>query len=357
MRHLLIGFLILESLTVWTIKSEARILEHCARAFTKPEPFLIKTEQQLRDEGYEEKDIAGLDHARSNLELAHRLRTGSIHPTTTHIEEFADLIDAHIAFIERGIRSQNYIYPSDIEGKALRLEQLERLKSEAQMRKDLGQVTYEWWFFFNLRLAIAATTWTGSSFDIITIFFKGSYSLELMTDDGIKKFWNRYDSVKKFWNRRGPSYLLNDFPKRILIPTIQDLSRMAINETYGTGVHLIGLINDDDSAFGTPIDFALHDIFHATRRNIDKSEMAKRVMLKKANLPRYQRIPVEWMFFEFTHEKGRKVHKSLFYHLIIDDEEEEHGIPVLKKGQPILIQILKDSFWESRLSMFPWLRI
>lgn len=339
----------------WTTMGEARILEYCAGAFVKPEPFLFKTEQELRDEGYEEEDIAGLDHARSNLELAHRLRTGEYDPVATHIEEFADLVDPHIAFMERGIRPQNYIlHRYDLRRAFF---ELERLKSEAQMRKDSGQVTYDWWFFFNLRLAIVATTWTNSIFNIRVTPFHGSYSsLELMTHDGIKKFWNRYDSVKKFWERRGPSDLLNDFPKRILIPTIQDLSKMAINETYGTGVHLIGLVNDD--LLMSPIDFTLHDIFHATKRDIDMSEMAKRVMLKKANLPRHQRVPVEWIFFDLTHEDGHtvQVHKSLFYLMTY---KEKHGMPDgTEESRRILIQILKDSYWESRLSyIFPWLRI
>ena len=345
MKHLLIGFLIFGALTAWTITVEARLLKYCARVLTKPELFPIKTEQKLRDEGYEEEEIAGLDHARSNLELAHRLRTDSIDPTATHIEEFADLIDTHIAFIERGIHSQSYSDPRFTEGKALRLEQLEHLKSEAQLRKDLGQVTYQWYFFFNLRLAMLATMWIGSSFDITERFpfFKGIYSLELMTNDG----------VKKFWNRRGPSYLLNDFPKRILIPTIQDLSKMVINETYGTGVHLIGLVNDRFRSM-SPIDFFLHDIYHATQRKIDKSQMAKRVMLKKANLPRHQRVPVEWIFFDLTHEAGRTVYVSL-----TSSYTEKRYIPDgAEEGWPILIQILKDSYWESRLSyIFPWLRI
>ena len=112
----------------------------------------IESEQQLRDQGYDDKYIAGLDHVRENLRLVERLRKDKVDPHTSHIQEFADLIDIHIAFIEEGIKYQGFF--SD---KEMRLSLLESLKSEAQEHQDSQKVTYRYWFNLNFRLSILAT--------------------------------------------------------------------------------------------------------------------------------------------------------------------------------------------------------
>ena len=114
-----------------------------------------ETEQSLKDQGYDEKFIAGLDYVNANLKLANSLRerfnNERVNPNTLHIPEFAELIDTHIAFIEEGIKSQSST------DKAERLELLERLKLEVQHRKSSETVTYRYFFNLNLRLSILAT--------------------------------------------------------------------------------------------------------------------------------------------------------------------------------------------------------
>ena len=112
---------------------------------------LIEKEQHFREEGYSDSYVSGLDHVNANLKLAQSLRIRGIDPYISHIPEFANLIDVHINFIERGIKS--YKFPDEI----YRLEQLGLLKTEAQSRRNSRQVTYRWWFNFNLRLSILAT--------------------------------------------------------------------------------------------------------------------------------------------------------------------------------------------------------
>ena len=346
MKDLLRCSLIFGILMAWTTISESKLSQYCPSMLIKPEPILIKTEQQMRGEGYGEKYIAGLDHTRSNLQLVDQLRRTSIDPRTSHIEEFAHLIDTHISFIERGILSQNHDNPQFSSDKALRLQQLERLKSEAQSEKNLGRVTYRWWFLFNLRLAIVATSWVREVSGIRESPLYKRDPLNLLTNDGIKEF---------FESLSGYTFLLDNFPKRILIPTIQNLGYIAINETYGTGVHLIGLVNDKRFDM-LPIDFILHDIDHARFRNIDRSQIAKRVMLKKASLPKPHRELIEFMFFDATHEMGRTVYKTFYYYVI---EGERRYTPMdSEETRKIISKFLKDSFWESHLSyLFPWLRI
>ena len=189
--------------------------------------YFAETEDQMR--GYSDFYIAGLDHTMENLRLAQsireRLGDESIDPNTLHIPEFAALIDEHITFIEEGIKSQKYGDEAD------RLKVLEEFKFEAQQRKSLETVTYRWWFNFNLRLSILAT----------------SYPNKLVTNDELEYFYKNwatgYDCYSSVYLRH-VCVFLDGFPKRILIPTINNLGIMSINKTYGTGMHLIGLRND-----------------------------------------------------------------------------------------------------------------
>ena len=63
--------------------------------------YFAETEAQMK--GYGKSDVAGLDHVMENLRLVQSLRTRPIDPYTTHIPEFADLIDEHIGFVRKGI--------------------------------------------------------------------------------------------------------------------------------------------------------------------------------------------------------------------------------------------------------------
>lgn len=114
----------------------------------------VKTEQELREQGYSDRFIKGLDNAYTNLHLAQSLRTRSIDPINTHIPEFADLIDEHIDFIRKGIIDSQKLSDTSKEEK---LELLDLLESKTQSYKDSEKVTYLWWLNFNLRLSIIAT--------------------------------------------------------------------------------------------------------------------------------------------------------------------------------------------------------
>ena len=285
-KYPLMFLLIVGVSVVWTTTSNTfvpRVFQTCIHALTKQLYSPIETEQQMRDEGYNHEYIVGLDHARDNLQLAHRLRTGSINPRTSHVEEFAALIDIHINYIEEGIRLHmskggyrfdlkdiNRIHLKERLDTASRLQQLELLKSEAQERLMSKQVTYRWWFFFNLRLAIVVTPWSPY---MKAHFNAEELTEELMTNNGIEDFWTEKHS--DYFS------MMDQFPERVLIPTIQGLGKISINNTYGTGVHLIGLSNRFQTADGkwlSPFLFFDHDMEHALSTDIDQSQMAMRVM-------------------------------------------------------------------------------
>ena len=74
--------------------------------FQNENSYFKEDETSMRDKGYNKSYIAGLDHVNENLKLVQSLHSRSINSYTTHIPEFADLIDSHISFIEVSIATQ-----------------------------------------------------------------------------------------------------------------------------------------------------------------------------------------------------------------------------------------------------------
>ena len=321
---LIFGVSILYSTTSFSFKY--KVLQPCIHALTKRLYSPIETEQQMRDTGYSDKYIAGLDHTKENLELADRLRTGSIN---SHVEEFATLIDVHTNYIEEGIR----LHLKDDLDIDSRLQQLELLKSEAKKHLMLKQVTYRWWFFFHLRLVIIVTPWNSY---MKKHFYTEELPVELMTDNGIESFWRK----------TRPDYflLINSFPEKIIIPTIQYLGIIPINSTYGTGVHLIGLSNQfqtADNQWMSPFAFFRHDLQHAVLISVDQSPIAKRVMRQIRNLQKPQRERIEYLFFEFTHESTYTLNEPLSFKIERINRLSRHK----PEDRDTFIRILKRSSW------------
>ena len=272
--------------------------------------YFVETEQQMRNLGYSDDDIAGLDHVMENLRLAQSLRDRltdpSINPHTLHIPEFADQIDTHINFIEEGIKLQR---PSN---KAFRLSLLEVFKSEAQSRKNSRQVTYRWWFNFNLRLSLLASPdieyWEEHEY----YEYRLTLDNQWMTNDGLENVYKSYkdETVQSIINA------LDSFPEKIIIPTIHDLRVIAMNKAYGSGTYFVGLNNDyayADDWLMNPGQFFAHDINHTSSSYVERPQMLTRFQFILGNLIRYQREIIENGYFESTHE----IYQNLSYYLNI----------------------------------------
>ena len=303
----------------------------------------IESEQQLREQGYDDKYIAGLDHVRENLRLVERLRKDKVDPHTSHIQEFAELIDIHIAFIEEGIQSQNF----SNKDKEMRLNLLESLKSEAQEHQDSQKVTYRYWFNLNFRLSILATPIARLPIyliDITTLIanktiedtIQSFQKLEKIIQEGYKQ------DVRSTWHNIW--YLIDSFPERVIIPTKHQLGQVSINETHGTGVHFVGLNNKPIPADGTnmhPYQFFLHDIAHAYQaQDIDNPQLAAYVRQEINRLPKPQRQVLWYIFYEITYEKGYTFGLHIISPVFVQPEQginEED----LSKGEATLIRILK----------------
>ena len=144
-----------EGLTAASLLCVDALMSTKRSLLTQSNEYSNETEQDLKDQGFNEKLITGLNHVMENLRFAQSLRDRlsdkSTDPNTLHIPEFAELIDVHIAFIEEGIKSQSSADKSE------RLELLEILKFEVQHRKSSKTVTYRYWFNLNLRLSLLTT--------------------------------------------------------------------------------------------------------------------------------------------------------------------------------------------------------
>ena len=274
--------------------------------------YLTESEQKLRDERHSDSYIKSFDHVMESLRLAQSLRTQSINPYTTHIPEFADQVNSHITFIEEGIISQE---SSD---KNYRLSKLEILKTEAESRQKARSVTYRWWLNFNLRLSILATPAEITESDLY--YTAPKEVVEMATNDAWEHFYEKltlinYKKGDNLYDYYLDMYhlitLLNQFPERIMIPTIHDLGIIPINKSYGTGVHLIGLNNKltrADNQSMDPYNFFMHDVVnHAIHRKISDPQLLIHLQYKLEKLPKFRRQPAEYIYFEVTHEEVDKL--------------------------------------------------
>ena len=355
-------------------------------------------EKWMINQGYNTDIVAGLDHANDNLKLAQYLREGSMNISSSHIPEFANLIDEHINFIRKGITESREFSESD---KIKRLGLLDELQLKAKFYKDSKKVTYLWWLSFNLHLSIIAT----STYDLINdddnadldlfIFQNSSkYNRDIdsfkewmINDDGLDllKILNVLSLFEEFWSYRHHNYdnsnainnmvkklgldltvdnirqldaelkndillinelasrlnvelsltprdfgndfldpdsfyktnalgqfiyLISQFPKRIMIPTIHNLGTISINRTYGMGVHLIGLVNqptEADAETMSSFAFFLHDLDHSSTMDIDDPQVFIDIQNKLERFPIWERELIEEWYFEHTHERKRKI--------------------------------------------------
>ena len=204
----------------------------------------VETEQKLREQGYSEDVIRGLDHANDSLNLAQSLRTRSIDPVSTHIPEFADLIDEYIAFIRKEITESQKFSDSD---KVERLELLDALQSKAQAYKDSGQVTYFRWLYLNLHLSMIVTPdsylLNNKELYAFMLIEEGdnvdfeSFKEWVINDDGsnflkIADIISLNEQFRKYKNyNRGNEDVINDIVQRLgLNLTLRDIKELDLED-------------------------------------------------------------------------------------------------------------------------------
>ena len=259
-----------------------------------------ESQQDMTKQGYTPEYVASLDTVKDSLNLAHLLRQRFIsysgNPENVHIPEFARLIDSHIDFVQRGLRSQD-----SSDSRNLRLNQLEQLRHEARIAQETNQVTYRWSLNFTLQLAILATHPEHLNARL-------GYFITTNIDKHKPDYTNLYDLTRtRLETLLGQQH---PFPKVIIIPTIETSKSIGIipeNRIYGTGVHILGLTNRFTSADNTdnptdPLLFLGLDMFHTGDAHVDMSPFVNLFIHKLQGLPKPQRERIELVFYKLTRE-------------------------------------------------------
>ena len=192
-------------------------------------------EQKLREQGFKDEFIAGLDAAYYLKTLGQALARLRINPFRTHIVDFARQIPLHFQHIRRGIEKEQHEYTEN------KLALLDALEKEAQSKVDKESVTYAWWLNINERLSILSNP---SSRNINPETLKEEI---YEVSDGIIE-------------------TLHLFPALIVLPTIHSQSPFSLNRFAFQGVAPVELANQTqitDGRKSSPSALLAHDFRHA----------------------------------------------------------------------------------------------
>ena len=272
--------------------------------------FTKDKEKRMQSKGYSSFYVRGLDYINETLKWIKSLYAAvvisRIDPYTTHMPEFASLINVHIAFIETGIEVQGLLDNND---KMNRLKLLKSLKLEAEERQESRSVTYLWWFNFNLRLAILVTPQNDRN-----EIFASKKIEDLINNDKIEFFY--LENLFKYSNYKSDNddleTLMEDiyeaikrFPDIMMIPTIREgFGIISLNRAYGHKVQLIslrsehldidGVLKHPDEVFVAGINRRISNRAHLFNSSFER---------KLRELDISDRKAVEWIYFKLTNEE------------------------------------------------------
>ena len=207
-------------------------------------------ERVLRSLGFRESYIKGLDRVEGYLRLAQKLRSGDIDPDKDHIEEFVALAEAHLRYVEEGIRTAE-----SLEEGADRLAILEDFGRETSAWVRDRTLTYRKFVNLGYRLSILATPKTergrGNLISNPTGFRAKLYETGAWkSDDRLEAAY--LASTREKNQRPEPIYtMLDRFPDTIIMPhTDGILGKMAISRLSAKRVYIHALLNHRAEADG-----------------------------------------------------------------------------------------------------------
>ena len=256
--------------------------------------------EELERQGYKLELYSGIDKVVYLVKVGQLLLRRKFNPFQTHIVYFANQVDAFIEHIRKGILLQKEERHSQWR---TRLKILERLKQEALLKINERKVTYFWWLTFTLRLSYLAT------------------------DPQQRNFIDEHDwftpqGVKKELKKRPSSYniiqkLIYKIPHVIVIPTIEGLGEMALNQAIGQRVVPVELVNRKIHGL-YPDEYLRHDMNHALsgygQNYGDWVEDFHRGFMKKLpHLTKEERVMAELVYFAIGHENPYKAQMEDIY--------------------------------------------
>ena len=335
--------------------SRAFIVTDCKKYI----PFLFNrhklTELKLQTETdrFQDNYIRGLEQARAHIRLAHKLRTEPIDPWKTHIEEFATMVEPHLDYIERGIRSQ------DSADKLERLAILEDFRAETQSWIEKEEVSYRRWVNLNFRLSILATP-TDQRTEVF--FSRHDFLLELhVSGDWVtnERLESAYLKGTKRTKSKEKSFveMLNQFPEIIIAPQMDGITGiMALSRMTARKVYLHALVNNAVNVHGFqyPDWIFLHDNAHVAihdshlmkwvrERGHGRSYEEMVLPFHDAFLLHIQKLPI----------RKREILELIYYHMVFEYPEKGYALgqeyKYLKYPRSLLMRSVIDNPLTSRL--------
>ena len=243
-------------------------------------PKALETEAGLRAKGFRETHIAGMDEMHRMEAIADALRTNRVDPNMTHIEDFADQVEDHIAFFKRSGKSE---------------EAIEKLAREARQMVEDKKVTYNWWMQWNTKMVEAVDD---EAVDFLTS------KLKMFSDDKVRTMLKEDFRANPF-----------DLDAEVYLPTTKELGIMAFNQSSSKKLRPLGLVNQNAKADNfqlSPLHFLSHDMDHSNNivgiMNLKSyKHFHKSFREKVKDLPQDRREKVETILFMITHEHPKNV--------------------------------------------------
>ncbi len=274
------------------------------KAVKRPQTF--ETEKELKQAGFQAKDVAGLDEVYYLRAIAKSLKNPWVDLKRTHIEDFANKIEKHIQFFKQGLRKTG-------ETNAVVLRGLDRLISIARTKKKNRQVTYEWWLKWNIHMVSVIDTTTG-----------GGMGGPLSSGDSKKNITTEMLRANM-----------------VFLPTVKTLSQMAFNRAFPfiAPLQLVYQPTYENLEELDPVAFLEHDIDHGLiqtslyHRGFEKKKLKGELIYKWEKniklLPMEKRKKIENLWFAHFHEQqffpeldtmiygSQRDIITLFYHTIL----------------------------------------
>ena len=330
--------------------------------------------QGQHNRSHDNSYIEGLDHVDEMLKLGESLILRNIDPYEDHILEFADLINAHINHIKKGIESQR-----SYQMRTRMLRVLVSFEREAQWRKKEKKVTYQWLLNFNLRLSVLITPrehrnknqFLGFN-DIWKLLFQEMEVVYLGALYQYPEQSNGSNNSDALFNSMDDLILsINRFPKRIMIPTIHGLGIASINRASRGGVHLVRLSNGPivgiDGKLMYPDDLFISDIYYngSDRMRGDGSKVFRDHFQQKLNtLTENEREAVEYIYFISNYKSysfsdiiigNNNIESTSLLYLISNRSSNDSVRRFINRGKRAFIRIISEMSEEMGLIRGPLL--
>lgn len=181
-----------------------------------------------------------------------------------------DVRTTHIPFLAAEVKNNfNALFPKERSVFFKERRVIEQFQSEMDERIRQGNVTYEWWLLFNMRLSILVTPPQHRSHTLALAENENYYNMmtrkegrELLQEDSWKNHYTTKGVIHRY------NLTLMEDKDAFLFPTSVgggDFDLHQLNRVFGTGVFLIGLSSRPRMADGSlqfPDTYFRHDLLH-----------------------------------------------------------------------------------------------